>query len=344
MQPSVSAADPFAAQRVRDNLTLWKPGGGGHVESYFLKLNDPAQRVAVWLKFTIYAPKDARKETVGEVWGIVFDAADPARSAAWKQTYPIQTCRLARTDFELEFGPSWLRAGATEGQLTGPSGLMSWKLRFTPGEAPVAHFPLAWMYTAEIPKSKIKTPYPSSRFSGSVVMNGRTYTFEAVPGMQGHNWGSEHSYHYAWSHCSAFEGEGDDTFFEGFSSRVKIGPWVTPFLSMAVLSWRGHRWIWNGWKALRSPNIRVENNRWHFEIRGGTHVLRGEVAALTERFMGLHYYNPDGQVLYCLNSKIADAKIQLIEGDSVLAELRSSGTTALEVLVRDPNHGVRMGV
>ena len=332
--------------RTRDNLTVWTPSlQTGHVESYFLKLNDTAQHKALWLKFTIYSPKSHPEKAVGEVWGIVFDAASPAVPVAFKQTYAIGECTLARSSFELKFGDCSLQEGKTSGRLAGPAGELTWDLTFTPGEKALAHFPFDWMYKAKLPKSKIKTPHPASRFTGGFSLNQVATQVRDVPGMQGHNWGSEHSHLYAWSHCSAFEGHGDDTFFEGFSSRIKVGPWVSPFLSMAVLSLRGRRMVWNNWKALRSPKVTVENNRWKFEIEGNEHTLVGSIQAPNHKFIALNYYNPTGALSYCLNSKISEGTLELRDArGKTLEVLKAQETFALEVLVKDKNHGVAPGV
>ena len=331
--------------RTLDNLTIWQPDNQrGHVESYFLKLNDPAQNRALWLKFTLYCPKGKPAETVGECWGIAFDSADGSKTAAFKETYPVAGCKLARTAFDLDFNGNILQEGVTKGKLKGPAGDLSWDLTFTPGAESFSLFPLPWMYTAKLPKSKIKTPHPSSLFSGSYTLNGVTVKVNGVRGMQGHNWGSEHSHLYAWAHCSDFEGYGDDTYFEGFSGKIKVGPWVSPFMNMAVLQLRGKRYVWNGLKAIRSEKIRVETNRWQFEIEGKENRLVGSILAPKDHFIGLHYYNPKGEVSYCLNSKVSAGEIQLLTPDGkVIESLRTKQSFALEVLVKDPSHGIRMG-
>ncbi|MBA3755358.1 MAG: hypothetical protein H0X02_03645 [Nitrosomonas sp.] len=139
----------------------------GHVESYFLKLNDTAQHKALWLKFTIYSPKGHPEKAVGEVWGIVFAANSPGVPMAFKQTFPIGDCKLATSDFSLRIGDCSLETGKTSGRLAGPAGELLWNLTFTPGEKELAHFPFGWMYKTKLPKSKIKTPSPSSRFTGA---------------------------------------------------------------------------------------------------------------------------------------------------------------------------------
>jgi hypothetical protein len=58
---------------------------------------------------------------------------------------------------------------------------------------------------------------------------------------------------------------------------------------------------------------------------------------------GLTYLNPDGTPGYCLNSKTSDLVLKLINSDGrVVEEFRSHQTSALEILVRDPDHPVKM--
>jgi hypothetical protein len=332
--------------KTKTNLTLWQPGLNrkrGHVESYFLRLNDTEQNFALWLKFTLYTPLGARDETVVETWGIFFDGTDSTNSKGWKETRSIADADLARESFHLRFGPSILEQGKTRGEVSGPAGKLAWDLTFTEGEEAVAHFPYQWMYKAKLPKSKLYTPHPSSRFSGTFTIGDKQYKVDNVPGMQGHNWGTEHSYLYSWTHCSAFKDHGDDTWFEGFSSRLKIGPFVTPHLSMAVLSLRGRRYMWNGAQALFRSKIESATDRWSFQIPGDEFSIRGTVQAPKDRFLGLHYYNPNGDVRYCLNSKMADGEIELLDRNNILlATLKAERTFAFEVLVHDPKHGVKM--
>jgi hypothetical protein len=56
---------------------------------------------------------------------------------------------------------------------------------------------------------------------------------------------------------------------------------------------------------------------------------------------GLHYANPDGAMTYCLNSKLARARIQF-EARGRPPLFLSSRAAALEIGTRDAEHGVRM--
>ena len=60
--------------------------GGGFVESYFLRANDPRSAARVWLKSTILAPLVG--EPVAESWFIFFDG-EKRRTFAHKETVPL---------------------------------------------------------------------------------------------------------------------------------------------------------------------------------------------------------------------------------------------------------------
>lgn len=335
------------SQNETDNYVIWdrnKCASSGHVESYFLKCNDPQQNMALWLKFTIYSPKGAPEKTVGEVWGIFFDAKNPKNNVGIKETYPIETCVLGKNEVHVEMGKSFLKNGETKGEITGKDGaVIRWSIKFTTDKPPLHHFPIAKMYTAKIPKSKAKSPHPDSRFSGGFNVSGQSYIFKNIPGMQGHNWGSEHANTYAWAHCNAFENE-DGAYFEGFSSKVKIGPIMTPFISSAFLFYKDELIKFNDFKSLFSKRISVEYNAWTFSIENAKFRITGNISAPKELFCGLHYYDPTGALSFCLNSKVSNAEIKLYEKSSaaLLREFISKNTTALEVLTKDTAHGVRM--
>lgn len=339
----------MATQSEADNFVIWdkiKCATSGHVESYFLKCNDPQQNAALWLKFTIYAPKGAPEKTVGEVWGIFFDVKNPNNNVGIKETYPIETCVLGKDSVHVEIGKSYFKHGETKGEITNKDGaVIRWSIKFTTDKPPLHHFPIAKMYTAKIPKSKAKSPHPDSRFSGGFNVSGRSFIFKNIPGMQGHNWGSEHANTYAWAHCNAFENE-DGVYFEGFSSKVKLGPIMTPFISSAFLFYKGELIKFNDLKSLFSKRISVEYNAWTFSIENKKHKLTGNISAPKELFCGLHYYDPTGALSYCLNSKVSDAEIKLYEKSSgkLLREFVSRNTTALEILTKDAAHGIRMVV
>lgn len=323
------------------NEPVYRPGTCNHLESYFLKGNDPQTLRAYWIKFTVYAPKNDPANAVGEVWAVVFDT--PAqRVLAAKQVYSMSECVL--TPGCIRMGASNLRQDGSEGELVTPSGVrLAWNLRYDGDSVPLVPFPWAWMYTARLPKTKTVTPHPDSRHSGRIVVGSDTWELREVPGMQGHNWGREHAYRYAWVHCNLFADGATRAVFEGFSAQLKIGPLLTPPISVGVL-WLpdGRKLAFNRLKALRSPEVTIQHTQYRFRYAHADYRLSGAAEADAAAMAGLVYRNPDGTVSHCLNSKTANLRLMLEGPAGELLHLTSDRGAALETLTRDNDHPVRM--
>ena len=72
-------------EKERANLLRWDGGSRGFYEVYFLKFNDAPSQTAVWLRYTLTSPRPEVGRPYCELWGIFFDARDPARNFAVKQ-------------------------------------------------------------------------------------------------------------------------------------------------------------------------------------------------------------------------------------------------------------------
>jgi hypothetical protein len=320
----------------------------GHVESWFLKANDPHGRRAVWLKWTIWSGAGGRDHAVAEAWAIAFGGADG--HVATKTTVPFERARFATSAIGASVDGCTLSADAARGRVETAGRAIEYELAITSLEAPLVHFPRSWMYERGFPKQKIVSPIPNARISGRVVvgrvspsgLEGETWTLDAWPGMVGHNWGAGNSESYAWGHCNAWDGE-DDVVFEGFSARVRAGGVLLPTTTALCLRHHGTSYMLSGFAALAKNQGSIPPRRWRFRGQGPRVAIEGEMWADTDDFVGLFYPNPDGTVCYCLNSKLARAEIAVrIEGRAPRT-LRSE-RAALELATRDPHHGVRMYV
>ncbi|MDI7268234.1 MAG: tocopherol cyclase family protein, partial [Myxococcota bacterium] len=216
-----------------------------------------------------------------------------------------------------------------------------WDLRHTTTSEPLHLLPLERMYDLPLPKSKLLTPYPSERFDGAIEFGGERWDVAGWPGMQGHNWGRQHAEHYAWVHCNRFEGA-PDAVFEGFSARVKLGPVTTPFISAAVVRAGGATYDFRGPRALFSRAVRVTPTSWSFSAGCGDRAIRVSASCRPEEMAGLHYPNPDGEMTYCLNTKIGDLDVTIRDRSGVVLALECRGAGALEVATKDPGHGIDM--
>src|SRR5262245_51807993 len=89
------------------NATRFDPGSpDGHVESHFLKLNEPGGERALWVKAT--SLQRLGETAVAETWAVAFDRAHG--HAAAKQVVPWASASFSRDALairvaEVEIGP-----------------------------------------------------------------------------------------------------------------------------------------------------------------------------------------------------------------------------------------------
>jgi Tocopherol cyclase len=312
----------------------------GHVESWFLKANDPQGRRAIWLRWTVWAGSGEAQHAVAEAWAVAFGGAHG--HVATKTSVPFDRARFATGSTGASIDGCTLTAGAARGRVESGGRAISYDLTIDALEAPLLHFPHPWMYERPFPRTKIVSPIPHARISGTVDVEGEPWLLEAWPGMVGHNWGAGNAESYAWGHCNAWDGE-DDVVFEGFSARVRAAGVLLPMSTALCVRHHGTSYMLNGFVALARNHGSVSPRRWRFHGRGARVAIEGEMWADTEDFVGLFYPNPDGTMCYCLNSKLANAELTLrIEGRA--PKTLRSRRAALELATRDPHHGVRMYV
>jgi hypothetical protein len=316
-----------------------RDASAGHVESYFLKLNDPEGRRALWLKATILV-REGGTPRLAEAWGIAFDRE--GRHVAAKQTVPLSQARFGASGLDVSVAGLRIEPGRVTGEVTGGDARIAVDLRFTTDVPPLVPFPAMRMYEAKLPSSKLVSPYPSARFEGSYSVSGERVEVRGWRGMQGHNWGSRHAELYAWCHCNQWEGD-DDLVLEGVTARVKVGPVLSPPVTLVCVRHRGVAYDFNAPVALLRARgtIDVGGRRWTFSAKSPLATVSGELWADTKDFVGLSYENPDGAITYCLNSKIARGRVRLsVHGKPDVEAMTRAA--ALELATKDPDHGVTM--
>jgi hypothetical protein len=289
-------------------------------ESWYLKASHPSEPLGVWIRYTTHQrPGEAEK---GSLWCTLFG---PEPRAAKVTPGPEA---LARG------GGAFIRIGdATfaEGRVSGSALDARWDLSFESSEPELRHLPRPWMYTAPVPRTKLMSPYPAARFSGTLTLGDRTVELDQWPGMVGHNWGSQHAERWIWMHGSSFEGHGDDTWLDVAIGRIKLGPWTTPWVANGMLSLRGER-IQVGGLAKRGTSIHEEPTGCRFALAGD---VQGEVSAPRERFVGWIYADPDGSEHNVVNCSIATMELSA-RGE----RLRTAHGGAYELGMRETDHGM----
>jgi hypothetical protein len=314
----------------------------GHVESWFLKANEPDGRRALWLRCTIFARPSL--PPVAESWAIAFDRH--RGHVAVKSTVALDLARFSKDSVDVEVDGCAISLDRARGALSSGRGSLAWDLAIGPSLAePIVHFATKAMYRDSLPPfSKLVTPISDARATGGLrVDRGAgdidTWEIESWPMMLGHNWGKGNAELYAWTHCNAWDVAG--LAFEAMSARVRVGPLLSPMATYAFVRWRGRSWDLSRVRALANNRGSISLRRWEMTGSDAGITVACEVAAETDDIVGLHYPNPSGTITHCLNTKIARARLELRlpDGQVVTATSRAA---ALEIGTIQPDHGIRM--
>ena len=166
---------------------------------------------------------------------------------------------------------------------------------------------------------------------------------ESWQGSENHNWGSKHTDEYAWGQVAGFDAH-PDTFLEAITARIRLGPFWSPWLTLACLRHAGRNYNFNrlGQALSASSSIRFGGDQdftWEFLAGKGDERLKVVIAAPRRHFIGLNYYNPPGGSHTCLNSKIARCTLHLVSPDESV-ELVTMHRAAFEILTDRQDHGV----
>ena len=268
--------------------------GSDHVESWFLRANDPASPRAIWLKATVLTRADG--STLSQAW---FSCFDGERTEAACLDVPLKESRfdLGANALDLRVGPlSWTIAecgGASSGRLDGAEHEITWDLAFTkvdgPLGTPFSLLPTAKLVDAPFPRNKLLTPCPVATFTGTVAWGEQSWNLTGWHGMQGHNWGAAHSLEYAWGQCvftDVAEGE-PFAVLEAASGRIPIGPVQSPFISMLVLRRGVEEYRFDRLVDLWRQRLDVDFPRWGLRMKGSDGVVDLEMAARPEEMVCL---------------------------------------------------------
>ena len=293
-------------------------------ESWYLKASHPTEPLGVWIRYTTHQKPDGPEK--GSLWFTLFSDGPPQ---AAKVTPGPEA--LSRGD------GAFIRIGDSEfadGRVTGSALDARWDLTFEHPEPELRHLPKEWMYKAPIPRTKLTSPFPAARFSGTASFGDTTVQLDNWVGMVGHNWGSEHAERWIWLHGSNFDGRGPDTWLDAAIGRIKVGPWTTPWVANGVLSVDGRR-IPLGGLGKRGTKIDEHPDHLSFTLPWGEASLRGEVKAPRNRFVGWVYADPDGSEHNTVNCSIAEMTLEA-GGET----FHTPHGAAYELGMREKDHGM----
>ncbi len=302
-------------------------GRSGHYESWFQRANHPTRPLSLWIRHTIFCPKGNPGAAEGEIWSVWSDG-EKGTTFAQKTELPRRDCSFDSSSLDVKMPGGSVKPG----HVHGGTGKLKWDLRWS-GGLPVSLLMPEAVYTAGFPKAKALSVVPNAKFEGTYEVSGETHRIDGWPGSHNHNWGSQHTDRYAWGQVCGFD-DAPDAFLECGTAQVKVGPLMTPKVTVAVLSLEGRRYELNSIPRGAFVKASVDGFAWKFTSRAGGVTLDVAVEAEPKRFAALRYRNPPGGVKACLNSKIARCTVRLTENEKTRT-LTSAHRAAFEILCED---------
>jgi len=307
------------------------PQSAGHYESFYLKACHPSEPLGLWVRYTVHKPPGA--EPTGSLWGTLFTPDGPL---AVKQTFDVVG---APGGGYIVMGASIFTPASARGSAEGEGRSASWDLTFDGAAEPFRHLPRDWMYRAPLPRTKLLSPHPDVRFSGSAEVGGQHVDLRGWRGMVGHNWGAEHAERWIWMHGAGFS-ENEDAWIDAALGRIKVGPFTTPWIANAVLSMDGIRHRLGGPANVRTTEVRESPEGCEFVLTGKGVTVQGRAGASRERFVGWVYADPDGSEHHTVNCSISDMELAISRPGQPPVSLRVAGGAAYELGMREHDHGV----
>jgi hypothetical protein len=310
------------------------PKKAGMYESFYLRAVAADEPVGVWVRYTVHKRPGERAR--GSVWCTVFDAR---RGRPWMH-------KLTSEDLSAP-GDAWIAVDSSrlgDGYAEGECGGAEWSLRMQADEPELRHLPSGWMYGTPLPRTKLTSPSPSARFSGTFALpDGRRLELDGWRGMVGHNWGAEHAERWIWLHGVGFA-EDESAWLDVALGRIKVAGRLTPWVANGAVGIAGERHRIGG---LGARGLRVQENTEGCTLKmPGPKGLRiaARVEVPSASSAGWRYADPDGGEHEVANCSVARVELDVaLSGASGARRLTSAHGGAYELGMRAGEaHGVEI--
>jgi hypothetical protein len=307
----------------------------GHYESLYIKACRPGGGLGVWIRHTVH--KRPRADPTASVWFTLFDAEAPEPVAA-KVTFPA-TELSAGAGAYIRIDGAVLEPGRARGAVRAGGVEASWDLVYSDEAEPLRHLPYGWMYRAPLPRTKFLSPYPDATYNGRLEVAGREIEIAGWRGMIGHNWGAEHAERWTWVQGGGLGGA-DRSYFDVAAGKIRLGPWITPWVANGLLVLDGERHRLGGLDRVRSTEIDDGPTSCAFTLNGKDVAVHGRVHSDPKHFVAWVYADPDGGEHNTLNCSIADLELSVERPGRAPQSLHVRGGGAYEIGMRDTDHGI----
>lgn len=192
-------------------------------EAYYVLWTDAQRKRSMVVRYVLHnGPIDEAK--VAEVWCWFRDQEKPGNDVAVRQRYPLGRAEVINgDDTYLRIVNSGYGPERAWGEVKGPEGTVNWDLTLDKSQGVgvervngMDQYDLFAHFQSNGVKMKV---------SGTVVVNGETYTLDQQLASDGHYWNTKHLKAWSWAHCAEFEVD-PDFMFEGIGAR--FNDWTQP--------------------------------------------------------------------------------------------------------------------
>jgi len=301
------------------------PRKAGMYESFYLRALAPHEPVGVWVRYTVHKRPGAKAK--GSLWCTVFDAR---RGRPWMHKLTSKELSAPR-DGWIAIDSSRLGDGYAEGECGGAR----WTLKVAADEPELRHLPRGWMYRAPLPRTKLTSPSPSARFSGTFALpDGRSLALDGWRGMVGHNWGAEHAERWIWLHGVGFE-EDEDAWLDVALGRIRVAGRLTPWVANGAVRIAGERYRIGGLGA-RGLGVQEHTEGCKLSMPGPKGLrIEAQVEVPSASSAGWLYADPDGGEHEVANCSVARVELDVRgPGERGARKLRTAHGGAYELGMR----------
>jgi hypothetical protein len=285
-------------------------------------------------------------EPVASLWAAAFSRAAYDDNLGLKHAYDIDHCEFDRADdFKIRIGEAMLSSTHARGSVQQGANSIEWDLSYVPCQSTYHHASKALIRLAR-PSSFVCSPNLDTRFTGRIVVNGKTIELEDEPGCQSHLWGRKHVDDWVWVHSNAFE-KHPGTVFEGLAARPRRAGRTLPPIQSLYLRHRGEEYRFVRLRLSEQWQHKLGMGYWSFSAMNTRMYLEGTAQCRMRDMLQAKYSDPDGEALYCVNSEIANLKIRLFRRTHGVSwrhveTIKAYATAHLEHAARVPDSRLRL--
>jgi hypothetical protein len=289
-----------------DNARRWTDASRGVYEVWYMTWNDPKTGDGFWLRYITEAPQEG--DARGEIWFTRFSARDPAKTFGIRRHVPLTQVASTKAPFSLSIAGSRLAHDGASGHLAGNGHDVHWNLGWDAADQTIRLLPDVMYARGGLGETTVHSPNPRVPVTGTVIVDGETYTFDRAPFGQTHVWGKKHAYMWTWGRCADFDGA-SDVLIEVFGCRLQRRGIVTPRLSLVVLDLDGEQHRLNQYRHVVRNRCSWETGRYQFSAWSPTVKIEGELTCSPSQMINAEYIDPDGTQVWCANTEIGDARV-----------------------------------